>query len=67
MKYSCYVANRTVSDLVATCDERFVDGLYSHTVQGGSQKSKLLYCDNSLLFLSHPVYMELVTAVCLCI
>ena len=25
-------------------------------IQGGSEKSKLLYCVNSLLFLSHPVY-----------
>jgi len=24
-------------------------------IQGGSKKSKLLYCVNSLLFLSHPV------------
>ena len=26
-------------------------------IQGGSKKSKLLYCVNSLLFLSHPVGM----------
>jgi len=37
-------------------------------IQGGSKKSKLLYCVNSLLFLSHPVcfsYLEICQVFCL--
>jgi len=41
----------TAAEAMRNCDALLLPQIYRV-----AQKSKLLYCDNSLLFLSHPVY-----------